>query len=74
VVLNLVLIGLGITLEPFPLTAFILLLSSRKGIRKGMVFVLGWLACLVVVVAAVVLTTQGNHPRPTPRRLRPPWP
>jgi hypothetical protein len=41
VVLNLVLIGLGIALEPFPLTAFILLLSSRKGTRKGLAFILG---------------------------------
>jgi hypothetical protein len=65
VVLNLVLIGLGIALEPFPLTAFILLLSSRKGIRKGLAFVLGWLACLVVVVAAVTLTTQGKPPAPS---------
>ena len=64
-VLNLVLIGLGITLEPFPLTAFILLLSSGKGIRKGLAFVLGWLACLVVVVAAVTLTTQGKPPAPS---------
>jgi len=65
VVLNLVLIGLGISLEPFPLTAFILLLSSEKGTRKGLVFVLGWLACLVLVVACVVLTTQGKPPAPS---------
>ena len=63
-VLSLVLIGLGIALEPFPLTAFILLLGSRQGTRKGLAFVLGWLACLVVVVAAVVLTTQGKPPAP----------
>jgi hypothetical protein len=65
VVLNLVLTGLGITLEPFPLTAFILLLSSEKGTRKGLVFVPGWLACLVLVVACVVLTTQGKPPAPS---------
>jgi threonine/homoserine/homoserine lactone efflux protein len=59
-----VLIGLGITLEPFPLTAFLLLLSSRRGTRKGLAFVLGWVACLVVVVAAVTLTTQGKPPAP----------
>ena len=64
-VLNLVLIGLGISLEPFPLTAFILLLSSRNGTRKGLAFVLGWLACLVVVVVAVTLTTQGKPPAPS---------
>ena len=31
-VLDLLLIGLAITLEPFPLTAFILVLSAEKGI------------------------------------------
>jgi Sap, sulfolipid-1-addressing protein len=64
VVLNLLLIGLGITLEPFPLTAFILLLSAEKGTFKGLAFILGWLACLVVVVAAVTLSTQGKPPAP----------
>jgi hypothetical protein len=64
VVLNLLLIGLGITLEPFPLTAFILLLSAQKGIWKGLAFILGWLACLVLVIAVVVLTTKGKPPAP----------
>ena len=63
-VLDLMLIGLGITLEPFPLTAFILILSSEKGTRKGLAFILGWLACLVVVIAAVILVTGGNPPKP----------
>ena len=63
-VADLLLIGLGITLEPFPLTAFILLLSAEKGTRKGLAFILGWLACLVVVIAAVVLVTGGKPPEP----------
>lgn len=62
-VLDLLLIGLAITLEPFPLTAFILILSSEKGTRKGLAFILGWLACLVAVIAAVLLTTGGNPPK-----------
>ena len=62
-VLDLLLIGLGIALEPFPLTAFILVLSAEKGTWKGLAFILGWLACLVAVVAAVVLTTGGDPPR-----------
>ena len=63
-VLDLLLIGLGITLEPFPLIAFLLILSSEKGTRKGLAFVLGWLACLVVVIGAVVLLTGGKPPQP----------
>jgi threonine/homoserine/homoserine lactone efflux protein len=64
VVADLLLIGLGITLEPFPLIAFLLILSSEKGTRKGLAFVLGWLACLVVVIAAVILLTGGKPPAP----------
>jgi Sap, sulfolipid-1-addressing protein len=64
VVLDLLLTGLAIALEPFPLTAFILILSAGKGTRKGLAFILGWLACLVAVIAAVVLTTGGRPPKP----------
>ena len=63
-VLDLLLIGLAITLEPFPLTAFVLILSADRGTRKGLAFILGWLACLVVVIAAVVLLTGGEPPKP----------
>ena len=63
-VLDLLLIGLGITLEPFPLTAFILVLSAEKGIWKGLAYVLGWLACLVAVIAAVFLATGDDPPKP----------
>ena len=62
--LDLLLIGLGITLEPFPLTAFILVLSAEKGTWKGLAFILGWLACLVAVIAAVIVSTGNNPPEP----------
>jgi hypothetical protein len=61
-VVDLVLIGVAITLGPLHNTAFILLLSSPRGVRKGLVFVLGWLACMVLVIAAVVLLTGGHPP------------
>ena len=64
-VLSLMLIGLAITLEPFPLTAFILVLSAEKGIWKGLAFILGWLACLVAVIAAVILATGDDPPKPS---------
>jgi Sap, sulfolipid-1-addressing protein len=64
VVLDLLLIGLAITLEPFPLTAFILVLTSERGTWKGLAFILGWLACLVAVIAAVIASTGNNPPEP----------
>jgi threonine/homoserine/homoserine lactone efflux protein len=64
VVLDLLLIGLAIALEPFPLTAFILVLSAEKGTWKGLAFILGWLACLVAVIAAVIVSTGNNPPEP----------
>ena len=63
-VLDLLLIGLGITLEPFPVTAFILVLTAEKGIFKGLAYILGWLACLIAVIAAVVLATGNSPPKP----------
>jgi threonine/homoserine/homoserine lactone efflux protein len=58
------LIGLAITLEPFPLTAFILVLTSERGTWKGLAFILGWLACLIAVIAAVIASTGNNPPAP----------
>jgi Sap, sulfolipid-1-addressing protein len=63
VVLDLLLIGLGIALEPFPLTAFILVLSAEKGLWKGLAFIIGWLATLVAVIAAVFLVTGDSPPK-----------
>jgi len=63
-VLDLLLIGLGITLEPFPVTGFILLLSAERGSIKGLAFILGWLACLVAVIALVFLATGNQPPAP----------
>jgi hypothetical protein len=61
VILDLLLIGLVITLEPIPLTAFILILLSKGGTRKGAAFIFGWLLSLAIVVAVTVLVT-GNKP------------
>jgi threonine/homoserine/homoserine lactone efflux protein len=61
-VLDLLLIAIAITLEPFPLSAFVLILGADRGPIKGLAFILGWLACLVAVIAAVVAATGGNPP------------
>ena len=59
-VLDLVIIGLAITLEPVTLVAFILILGAEQGVWKGLAFILGWMACLVAVIAAAVLVTGGK--------------
>jgi threonine/homoserine/homoserine lactone efflux protein len=64
VIVDLVLIGLVITLEPIPLTAFLLVLSSKGGVRKGAAFIFGWLASLAIVVTATVLVTGNKPPKP----------
>jgi len=63
VVLDLVIIGLAITLEPLTLVAFILILAAKRGIWKGLAFILGFMASVVAVIAAVLLTTGGDPPR-----------
>jgi len=62
--LDLVLIGLVITLEPIPLTAFILILASKGGVRKGAAFIFGWLLSLAAVIAITVLITGDKPPAP----------
>ena len=63
-VLNLMLIGLAITLDPLPLTAFMVILPSERGVRKGAAFVFGWLVSLAIVVTVTVLATGNNPPKP----------
>jgi threonine/homoserine/homoserine lactone efflux protein len=64
VVIDLLLIGLVITLEPIPLTAFILVLASKGGVKKGAAFIFGWLLSLAIVVAGTVLVTGNKPPKP----------
>jgi hypothetical protein len=64
-VLDLVLIGLAIALDPLPLTAYMIVLPSKRGTRKGATFVFGWLVSLAIVVSATVLATGNNPPKPS---------
>jgi hypothetical protein len=64
VVLNLMLIGLAVALDPLPLTAFLVVLPSTRGVRKGAAFVFGWLVSLAIVVTVTVLATGNNPPKP----------
>jgi threonine/homoserine/homoserine lactone efflux protein len=70
VTLNLILLGLAIAFDPLPLTAFMVVLPSKRGVRKGAAFVFGWLVSLAIVVTVTVLATGNNPPKPdTPPTL-----
>ena len=58
------LIGLAVALDPLPLTAFLVVLPSARGARKGAAFVFGWLLSLAIVVTVTVLATGDNPPKP----------
>jgi threonine/homoserine/homoserine lactone efflux protein len=62
-ILNLVLIALAVTLDPLPLTAFLIVLPSKRGARKGAAFVFGWLVSLAAVVTITVVATGNNPPK-----------
>ena len=63
-VVNLIVIGLAIALDPLPLTAFVVVLPSKRGVRKGAAFLFGWLASLAIVVTVTVLATGNDPPKP----------
>jgi threonine/homoserine/homoserine lactone efflux protein len=64
VILNLMLIGLAVTLDPLPLTAFLIVLPSKRGTVKGAAFTFGWLVSLAIVVTISVTATGNSPPKP----------
>jgi threonine/homoserine/homoserine lactone efflux protein len=64
-ILNLIVIGVAVALDPLPLTAFLVVLPSRRGVRKGAAYVFGWLISLAAVVTITVLATGNNPPKPS---------
>jgi Sap, sulfolipid-1-addressing protein len=62
--LNMFLIGLAVALDPLPLTAFLVVLPSKRGTVKGAAFVFGWLVSLAAVVTITVAATGNNPPKP----------
>ena len=73
-ILNLVLIGVAIALDPLPLTAFLVVLPSKRGVRKGAAWTFGWLVSLAIVVAVTVLATGNNPPKRNTAPSRAAWP
>ena len=64
-------IGVAVALDPLPLTAFLVLLPSKRGVRKGAAYVFGWLVSLAVVVTITVVPPATTRPS---RARHPPWP
>ncbi|MEU6532712.1 GAP family protein [Streptomyces sp. NPDC046928] len=63
-VLDLMLVALAITLDPLPLMAFVLVVASARGVRTGLAFIAGWMACFVAVLVLVLTLTGGRPPEP----------
>jgi len=63
-VFDLLLIALAITLDPLPLMAFVLVVASVRGVRTGLAFISGWMACFIAVIALVLTVTGGQPPQP----------
>lgn len=59
-VLDLILIGFVIAVEPIPLSAMILLLAAERGLLKGLGFTLGWLLTILGIVFLTVAITGGK--------------
>lgn len=78
-VLNLALIGLAITLDPLPLTAFIAVLPSKRGVTKGapLVGFRTWIDTHTdqVIISGSLLLAHRQQPLPDPhlRHHRSPW-
>ncbi len=62
-IVDLVLIGVAIALDPLPLAAYFVLLPSKRGTLKGAAFIFGWLVSLAIVVAITVTATGNDPPR-----------
>ena len=62
-VLDLVILGLVITLEPIPFTAFAVVLASKDGTTKAAFFIAGWIVSLASVVALTLAVTGNDPPR-----------
>jgi fructose-specific phosphotransferase system IIC component len=64
---DLLLYAVIITIEPLPIIAFILVLSTDGGARNGAGFIAGWVACLLVMIFGTIAITGGEPLKPPGR-------
>jgi hypothetical protein len=61
-VVTLIIIAIAIALDPLPLVPFILLLASKRGVRKGAAFLFGWFLSLAVITAGTIFLSGSEPP------------
>lgn len=66
---DVIVIGLAISLHPLPLTACLIVLPSKRGIlqarhEEGRSLLFGWLVSQALMVTVTVLATGNNPPKP----------
>ena len=59
---TLIVIALAIAFDPLPLVPFILLLTAKRGVVKGAMFLVGWFLSLAAIVVVTLLATGGTPP------------
>ncbi len=55
----LALLALGVAISVVPITAVIVILSTRRGLVKSILLVLGWVLAMAVIGAVVLITFAG---------------
>jgi len=60
--LTLLVLALGLALQPWSVIASVLLVASRNGTRRAAAFVLGWFLALAAVAAATALLATPGQP------------
>ena len=61
-IVTLIIIAVAIALDPLPLVPFILLLTAKRGVRKGAAFLFGWFLSLAVIVVGTILLSGVQPP------------
>jgi hypothetical protein len=60
---QLFLLAFAIALDPLPLPAYILMLGSKNGVRKGLGFTIGWVLLLAIIAFVTIEITGGAPPK-----------
>lgn len=54
-ILTLMLLGVFASLEPVSVIAFVVVLATERGVKNGIAFIIGWVACVMVLLIAAAV-------------------